>query len=132
MDEKEFHIGDILSITTGRLVSLDHIDGVYNILNYMTGDNLFTHQLPRAARECEGFLLEQHPDLADIKVPEITCEAECITWLASIYPTYGERRMVNPLPKGSHTVIDPISEIKMIRPDIQIISVNPEDIDREE
>ena len=61
---KTFHLGDILSVTTSRLVSPRHIDGVYDILNWMTGDNLFTHQLPRASRECEGPLLAQHPDLA--------------------------------------------------------------------
>ena len=56
---RDFHIGDILSVTTGRLVSPRRMDGVYDILNFMTGDNLFTHQLPRAARECAGPLAAQ-------------------------------------------------------------------------
>jgi len=61
---KLFHIGDILSITTGRLVSPRHMEGVYDILGYMTGDSLFTHQLIRAADRCKPVLLEQHPFLA--------------------------------------------------------------------
>lgn len=60
---KLFHISDILSITTGRLVSNRHIEGVYDILNFLTGDNLFTHQLPRASRECEPWLRTQFPQL---------------------------------------------------------------------
>ena len=60
---KLFHISDILSITTGRLVSTRHMDGVYDILNFLTGDSLFTHQLPRAVRECEPWLRTQFPQL---------------------------------------------------------------------
>ena len=60
---KEFSLGDVLSITTGRLLSDCHMDGVYDILNWMTGDNLFTHQLPRAAEKCEPWLIEQYPQL---------------------------------------------------------------------
>lgn len=119
---KDFHIGDILSITTDRLLSLDHIGGVYNILNWMTGESLMTHQLPRASRECEAFLISQHPDLV-IDVPTITCEAEAITFLASLYPTLGEFRPVKPLPIGDHTHIDPITELRMMKPNAQIIAV---------
>lgn len=65
---KQFHIGDVLSITHEHLVSPRHMDGVYDILNYMTGDSLFTHQLPRAGRECKEPLLAQHPELASVDV----------------------------------------------------------------
>ena len=66
MKTKKFHLGDVLSITTGRLVSPRHMDGVYDILNFMTGDNLFTHQLPRASDECKPHLLAQFPQLAEV------------------------------------------------------------------
>ena len=35
------------------------MDGIYDILNFLTGDNLYTHQLPRAMRECEPWLRAQ-------------------------------------------------------------------------
>jgi len=60
---KRFHISDVLSVTTGRLVSYRHMDGVYAILNFLTGDNLFTHQLPRAMDECRPWLRTQFPKL---------------------------------------------------------------------
>jgi hypothetical protein len=64
-DSMKFSVDDVLSITTGRLVSSHHIGGVYNILNFMTGSNLFTHQLPDAADRCRPFLLERFPELVE-------------------------------------------------------------------
>lgn len=60
---QKFHISDILSVTTGRLVSNRHMGGIYDLLNFLTGDELFTHQLPRASRECEPWLRSQFPYL---------------------------------------------------------------------
>lgn len=34
MTARNFHLGDILSITTGRLVSRRHMEGVYDLLNF--------------------------------------------------------------------------------------------------
>lgn len=120
---RSFHLGDILSITTGRLVSPHHIDGVYDILNWMTGDNLFTHQLPRASDECAPSLRAQHPDLADMEVPEFGGEAEVITWLAVQVERFGETREVAPLAAEDHTRIDPFDELRAMKPDVQIIGV---------
>jgi hypothetical protein len=51
VETKSFHIGDIISITSGQLVSLDHIGRVYNILDWMTGEELMTHHLPCVCEE---------------------------------------------------------------------------------
>jgi hypothetical protein len=130
MSTKTFHLGDILSITTSRLVSPRHIDGVYDILNWMTGDSLFTHQLPRACDECEGPLLAQHPDLAAIVPPESfgdgskgSAEEAVNRWLAEQVAIYGETREVAPLAGDEHTRIDPFAELRMIRPDAEIVPV---------
>ena len=123
-ETKDFHIGDILSVTTGKLVSPRHIGGVYDILNWMTGENLMTHQLPRVSEECEPFLREQHPDLADVVVPDsVKSEETLLFWLAEIGAQYGERRPVAKLADVDHTSIDPFAEIKMIRPDLPIVGV---------
>ena len=123
-----FALGDILSITTGRLVSRAHIDGVYRILNYMTGDSLYTHALPRASRECRPFLLAQHPQLADIVVPDFDGEGDAkkdavFAWLAEMERQYGDALPIEPMPTEEHTHIDPISELRMLRPDLPIIAV---------
>ena len=74
----KFHIGDVLSITTGKMVSPTGMDGIYKILNFMTGEDLYTHQLPRAMRVCAPHLLQQHPQLAEVQTidTEIS-ESDC-------------------------------------------------------
>ena len=127
-ETKTFHLGDILSVTTGCLVSPRHIDGVYDILNWMTGDNLMTHQLPRACGECEGPLRAQHPDLIVIEVPGDFGGKEGVDrWLAEQVTIYGETREVAPLAAEDHTRIDPITELRAMKPDAEIIAIVPPD-----
>ena len=76
---KEFSLGDVLSITTGRLLSERRMDGIYDILNWMTGDNLFTHQLPRAAKECKPWLIEQYPQLDPEQNPKLQTMLDKLT-----------------------------------------------------
>lgn len=115
-----FHLGDILSITTGKLVSPRHIEGVYDILNFMTDDDLYTHALIRAGDECIAPLLAQHPDLADIVVPEFEDSEAVFRWLDQQVLKYGEQREVAPLAKGQHPKIDPISELLAMKPDAKV------------
>lgn len=65
MKAKPFNLSDVLSVTTGRLVSFRLMEGVYALLNHMTGDNLFTHQLGRAKEACARALLLDHPWLEE-------------------------------------------------------------------
>jgi hypothetical protein len=65
---KTFPLSFVLSITTSRLCC--DIGGVYEILNHVTGDNLFTHVLPRACRFTAPLILEQYPELASAGTQE--------------------------------------------------------------
>lgn len=127
-ETRDFHLGDILTVTTGRLVSPRHMDGVYDLLNFMTGDNLFTCQLPRACGECEGPLLAQHPGLAQVKVPEDLAGREAVDeWLAGQVALFGETLPVAQLADGDHTRIDPFTEIRMVAPHAEVIGVVVDD-----
>jgi hypothetical protein len=137
IDARDFHIGDILSITTEILVSPRNMDGVHALLDWMTGDNLFTHQLPRAARECQGPLRLQHPDLAKITVPdwstlpEDQIPAAVVAWLAEQAAIYGETRPVHPLLIPRH--VDPITELEaMVGPDKVVVARVGDDTERTE
>jgi hypothetical protein len=132
---RTFHLGDVLSVTTERLVSPRHIEGIYDILNYMTGDNLFTHQLPRANRECAPSLLAQHPQLAEVQVPDSfgeDPEAAVATWLSEQVARYGEELPVEPLVEGDHTRIGPLEELGLmgVSPDRIIPVVVPDETKR--
>ncbi len=121
-----FALGDVLSITTGRLVSRDHIAGVYRILDHMTGERLMTHQIPRAGRECKPHLLRQHPQLA--AVVDFTNEAHIWRWLDEQEATFGATLNVEPLPDGEHDVRDPLEEACDMVGSEKVFVVNADDI----
>lgn len=109
-NSKLFHLGDVLSVTDGRLMSPRHMDGIYEILNFMTGDSLFTHQLPRAMKECQPYLLKQFPQLSGISFGPVTKE-NFDSVLEDLCAEYGEHLLVERLPKDAHEFIDPMSEL---------------------
>lgn len=121
----QFHVATLVTITDGHLIAPNHMDDVYAILNYMTGDNLFTHQLTRAAEECQPALLEQHPWLAG--VPELPDGMEhdvIMDVVANLVNTYGQMHEVQPLKPEEHTRIDPVAEARMNFPNAKIIAVD--------
>lgn len=124
-ETKSFHIAAILTIIDGKMIV--PMDEIYEILDWMTGESLMTHQLPRASRECEDTLKQAFPDLAEIKVPEGLKTWEKVSaYRESLAPVYGTHRDVPKLDPLDHTTIDPIQELKMLRPDAEIIAVNLE------
>lgn len=123
MQTKDFHLGDILSITTGKLVSPRHIEGVYDILNWMSGEQLFTHQLPRVMREAAPVLLRAHPALEAVKPTTLSPE-DVAPWLAEQVAAIGEMLPVPKMTKDEHESIDPMSElVERVHPD-KIIKIN--------
>jgi len=98
------------------------MDKVYGILNYMTGDNLFTHQLPRASREMLPVLLEQHPQLKDIDASPVN-EENWAEYRAKWIEQYGNSLEVLPADKNLHQVIDPITEACDMVGEDRVISI---------
>lgn len=134
---KKFHLGAILSVTHDRLVALRHIEEIYEICNFLTQDNLFTHQLPRVHKECKAHLLALHPQLSDL--PLVTDEdihaMKLVNgkpaqwwkpWLDAQVSRFGEYLEVTPIPKGIHEYKDPIQEaIDMVGAD-RVITIKAE------
>lgn len=119
---KPFGLGCVLSITTDRLVSEKGIGGVYEILNYMTGENLYTHQLPRVSEEARPVILAWHPQLANVDASSVTSE-NWRAWLADQKARFGETLAIPTLDEAQHERIDPLSEAaELFHPD-KIITV---------
>lgn len=118
---KEFHIGDVLSVTTGILVSPRLIAGVYDVLNYMTGESVYTHQIPRISQEAGPVLIRQHPWLAEIDLSDVIPDS----WrerLDTIIAEHGEMITVEPMTDNEHERIDPLSELaEKVHPDKIVI-----------
>lgn len=122
---KSFHLGDVLSITDGHLVSPEGIGGVYQILNYMTGDDLYTHQIPRVMDECRPHLLQQHPHLAHVQFPDgLHGEAGCRAWLDEQVVQFGETLPVEPIPRDEHRRVNALAELEALLPG-RVIAVVP-------
>lgn len=119
---KMFKLGEVLSVAGNSLMC--EMSGVYRILNYMTGDNLFTHQLPRAVKECKPYILKQHPGLKKY-VDELDPTVTTKNWkkvLSKCYDIYGLVLSVEPIPMDDHTKKEPIQElIDMVGKDKVII-----------
>lgn len=113
MQEIQFHIGDVLSAYTGILCGT--MDGLYEILNYMTGDDLYTHQLPRASDEVRPYLLRQHPWLASIDQNWLRGDG-CFKRVEMLATRHGAWLMVLPIPQDDHDLIDPLTELEQMRP----------------
>lgn len=121
---KQFPTEDVLSTITGRLVG--KIDGVYQVLNWMTGESVFTHQLPRISREARPVIVAMHPHLQ-----QAVDEADQVdpqnwqTWRDTWLDRYGPAIAIPKFSAETHERIDPMSEAaEHFRPD-QIIVIDP-------
>ena len=125
-ETKQFDLSDVLSITTERLVSSRHMEGVYDILNWMTDDNLFTHQLPRASRECKPWLLRWFPELLAINesIPQLQRmiderggDVGCPLWVANLIAVGAAKAVydVPRIPRDDHEQIDFYDELVQMR-----------------
>lgn len=103
MKTRIFDLGTVLTVTTG--IVFTSMDNIYEILDYMTADSLFTHQLPRAARECAPEIIKQYPRLGEIKAVDITNWKE---FLDAQIKKYGNSFEIKPLEKYNH--VDALDE----------------------
>jgi hypothetical protein len=144
MKTKSFHIGDVLSLTTGRLIALKHMDALYDLLEFMTGERPNTITIPRFSDECVPHLLAQFPELDSPQVQFAVAEL-CemlktptgrkdthklmLGWFSKLTcGKYGikvsETLQVKKLPRGVHKVRDELEEITEIVGPGKIIEVN--------
>lgn len=121
---KKFDIGTILTMTTGRFVCGD-IGKVYELANFMTGESIFTHQLPRVGKVIEAEIKRQLPwtDSPEMQfqVGELILMLERVSdadlnnlivgWVSKQAAAYGEQHKVEAFGKDSpYESIDPIFE----------------------
>lgn len=111
-------------LTVMHPMMLCRMEGVYQILNFMTDEDLFTHQLPRASRACEPRLKEQFPHLAtDAVRDEIVAFCETLTgdndqrrvaidaWLSEKATVWGSEFDVQPLGYRESNPQNPVAEL---------------------
>lgn len=107
-------------MTTGRL--LTDISNLYEILTWMTGESVYTHQLGRFSDECGFVLLVRFPELdeagSDLSIQKLDVlignesdkQVAVSVWLSGLVDckkTYN----VSPMAKGAHRKTDPVAEL---------------------
>lgn len=120
MTTQRFHLGAVLSMTTGKL--LCHMEDIYKIAQHLAGGPVWTHQLGRVMIESKPHLLAQFPALAAVTGDEVTPE-NFAAWLYERIGEHGEWFEVAPMPADAHESIDPLSELaEKVHPD-RIVTV---------
>lgn len=102
-ESKTFRLGDVLSFTDGRLLSRDHMDGVYRMAHWVLDDpGITTIGLLSAAEPVKAHLCSLFPELVGIEIPEVNSDNydRIMTNLESIF---GDSFEVTQAPDGWHT-----------------------------
>lgn len=131
---KRFSLQTILTVTTGRLLtkpegpSDNGIGDLYEILAWMTGDEPFTHALPRFANECKPWLYRWFPELknAEAHLDDLDYAIKCVSsakkdvyfaienWISLCVADWGmkDEYDVPKIPMDDHDVKNPIQELE--------------------
>ena len=124
----KFKIQDVLSVATGTLCG--DIGGVYEVCNFMTGDNLFTHQLPRAFESVSPVIYSQHPELLKANIAsfvaaaasnEITKE-NILDYQAEWIREFGEE--IELAPCADWVYKNPIQEARELMKEVVVVSTS--------
>jgi len=115
-ETKKFHLGDILSISTGRVCMPNKMRGIYDILNFMTNDDLSTVALPSAADECRPYLLEQLPFLSEIKDEGFVGEGHAQR-IDSLVAKYGAFHSIRRIHHEDHEIVSDEEMVRRLRGD---------------
>jgi hypothetical protein len=108
-ETRAFPLADVLSVTTPNLLSARRMDGLTDLLNWMTGDDLELWQLPRAADEARPVLIAQHPFLADLQPPTGLSTLGLHAWLMTAILKTGGTLTISPLADWVHQ--HPVQEL---------------------
>jgi hypothetical protein len=120
-NDREFHLADIMSVSTSKLCSRRGVEALYDLLGFMTGESLYTHALIRAGEEMEVEIKRQLPFLNEINADHVN-EENVRDFVAEMIAKYGTWHRVFPA-RGRHESKDPIAELREMRPDAKIIAV---------
>ena len=102
MSVKRFHIGDVLTVVTGNVVSPRGLNGVYDILQFMIGDHLHSYEILSASRLCKPAILRQYPQLSSVTTDSVIDDAS-LGRLKAQAQLFGETLLVETLQLNART-----------------------------
>lgn len=94
---RRFHLGDLLSVTSGRMLAPDGMAGMLRLLRHVEPRGVVPAEQVRPwAERVTVELVTQHPWLWDVHVP--ADESELATWFDEAVAAHGEWHEVTALP----------------------------------
>ena len=138
---RRFPLRVVLTVTTGRLLTerkgpMDNgIGDLYELLNWITGDGLYTHQLGRASEAARPWLFKCFPELTGVNDTLHLLDGWLSTgepqqaiqrWLTEIKlnaPDLKNEYDIAPIPDG-WVSIDPLLELESRVGKERVITVN--------
>lgn len=92
-----FDLGDILSVTTGRIFSENGIDGIRALMGFMRRDEGYMGPVTMGIfqQKCSAALIKQFPFLKDLKY--VGPNEKAMAWLTKLKKKYGGLLMVESL-----------------------------------
>src|SRR5687767_8981036 len=88
-ESRRFHIGDLLSVTTGVLVSPRYMEGLGDVVSYLTGADIDVDRIPESLAVCRAYILQELPALRDIAAEDVDFES-WRSWIESQKDELGE------------------------------------------
>ena len=77
---KEYALEEVLGLTTGYLLRDNGFSALHEMMEWMAGSPVFTHQIPQVAPLCETELKKQFPQLDADAHPVLASEVQ---WLVA-------------------------------------------------
>jgi len=102
MEKRSFHVGEIISVTSGLLLPPNGMSGVHALISFMVGHDCFDYMLAEYREPCMNALLEQHPQIAELESMDDVgagglSSDKIAGWLQKQVDKFGERLEVEPL-----------------------------------
>ena len=88
-DRRIFHLGDVLSVTTSHLVSPRYMDGVYELVRYLTDLEPQVEGLVESMAPCRRYLIALFPQFDGLDMTDVEFE-NWRGWLESRQAEFGE------------------------------------------
>ncbi len=113
-NERTFDLGSVLTVATGKLFT--EMANLQYILDYLSNDSIFVHQIPRVMKTAQSYVLAKYPQLEGVGQDVVINGWEDVkAFLDSQKAVLGDSFALSPMPREMYEHIDPIEEAIEIR-----------------
>jgi hypothetical protein len=125
-NSRNFSLLQLLQISTGVLLRTGGSVDLYAVLDYVSGDQVYTNQLGRVADEFMPLLFEQHPFLKAIPKHLFSGKSQQVidATLTRLRKRYGDCFKIYPMHPEDHKRLPPEVELYMQAPHLNVTHYN--------